>query len=159
MVASDWPEVERIYRAGIETGNATFETKPPLWEEWDAIHLPDLRFVAAGPGLVGWTAAKRVSNRNAYRGVVEESVYIDPGFAGRGLGRLLLAALIEASEQLGYWTIQTGIFPENKPSIALHEKVGFRLVGTQELVGESNGLWRDVALMERRSPVAGRESR
>lgn len=156
MELEDWPEVERIYRAGIETGLATFETAPPSWEAWDAVNLPDLRLVAVADRLVGWIAAKRVSSRHCYRGVIEHSVYVDPAHAGRGVGRRLLEELIERSEDLGFWTIQTAIFPENRASITLHRKLGFRMVGTQELLGESNGVWRDVVVMERRSPTVGR---
>jgi phosphinothricin acetyltransferase len=156
MEPGDWPDVERIYRAGIEGGNATFETATPSWEVWDATNLPDLRLVAEADGVTGWSAAKRVSTRDCYRGVIEHSIYVDPAVAGRGVGRRLLEALIEKSESLGYWTIQTAIFPENEASIALHEKAGFRVVGTQELLGESNGVWRDVVVMERRSPTIGR---
>jgi phosphinothricin acetyltransferase len=156
MEAEDWPHVERIYRAGIETGLATFETAPPSWEAWDAVNLPDLRLVAVTDRLLGWIAAKGVSFRHCYRGVIEHSVYVDPDYAGQGIGGRLLDALIARSEALGYWTIQTAIFPENLASIALHQKAGFRLVGTQEGLGESNGVWRDVVVMERRSPTVGR---
>lgn len=156
MEAHDWPRVEAIYTAGIGTGQATFEAVPPAWEAWDAVNLPDLRLVAVEDRLVGWIAAKRVSGRHCYRGVIEHSIYVDLESSGRGIGRRLLDALIEKSERLGYWTIQTAIFPENVASIALHEKAGFRVVGTQELLGESNGIWRDVVLMERRSPKVGR---
>lgn len=155
METEDWPQVERIYRAGIETGLATFETAPPRWEAWDAVNLSDLRLVAVEDRLVGWIAAKRVSSRHCYRGVVEHSIYVDLESSGRGIGRRLLDALIEKSERLGYWTIQTAIFPENVASITLHEKAGFRVVGTQELLGESNGVWRDVVVMERRSQSVG----
>lgn len=155
MESEDWPQVERIYRAGIETGLATFETTPPSWEAWDAVNLPDLRLVAVKDGLVGWIAAKRVSSRHCYRGVIEHSIYVDPAVARLGVGRQLLDALIEKSEALGYWTIQTAVFPENEASIVLHKKLGFRVVGTQELLGESNGVWRDVVVMERRSQRVG----
>lgn len=156
MEPGDWPDVERIYRAGIEGGNATFETAPPSWEVWDATNLPNVRLVAVAGRVIGWSAAKRVSTRFCYRGVIEHSIYVDPTVARQGVGRRLLEALIETSEALGYWTIQTAVFPENEASIALHEKVGFRVVGTQELLGESNGVWRDVVVMERRSPSVGR---
>jgi phosphinothricin acetyltransferase len=152
----DWPQVRAIYQAGIDTGQATFETAPPSWEAWDAINLPDLRLVAIEETVVGWIAAKRVSTRHCYRGVIEHSVYVDPAYAGRGIGRRLLEALIARSEELGFWTIQTAIFPENEASIALHRKVGFRVVGVQELLGEANGIWRDVLVMERRSSAVGR---
>jgi len=149
---SDWPDVRSIYAAGIATGNATFETEPPDWETWDHGHLSDLRFVALdNAAVVGWAAASPVSDRCCYSGVVENSVYVDPGSQGRGIGRLLLSAFVEASERGGVWTIQTGIFPENAASLALHEACGFRVVGRRERLGQLDGRWRDVLLLERRS--------
>jgi phosphinothricin acetyltransferase len=153
MTAEDWPDVRRIYAAGIATGNATFETAPPAWEAWDSAHRPDLRFVATTRGhVVGWAAASPVSDRCAYAGVVEDSVYIDPASQGRGIGRALLSHLIAAADSNGVWTIQTGVFPENSASVALHVACGFRVVGTRERLGELHGVWRDVLLLERRRP-------
>jgi L-amino acid N-acyltransferase YncA len=147
-----WPEVAAIYQAGIDTENATFETAPPSWEEWDRSHLPGLRIVAVEDGrVIGWAALARVSARACYAGVVEDSVYVAPAAMGRGVGRALLEALIARAEDAGIWTIQTGIFPENTASIALHEHCGFRVVGTRERLGQVHGRWRDVVLMERRS--------
>jgi L-amino acid N-acyltransferase YncA len=148
----DWPEVARIYREGIETGNATFETEVPSWEDWDAAYLPAHRLVAArGERVVGWVAAHAVSSRPCYRGVVEHSVYVDDELQGRGIGRALLERLFESTEAAGIWTIQTGVFPENEASLAMHEKCGFRVVGTQERLGKLDGVWRDVVVLERRS--------
>jgi len=152
MEASDWPQVRAIYEAGIATGLATFETAPPAWEAWDAGHAPELRFVALSGGeVVGWVAAGRVSDRCCYGGVIEHSVYVSPAAQGRGVGRVLLTALIDASERGGYWTIQSGVFPENVASLALHEACGFRVVGRRERLGRLHGVWRDVLLLERRS--------
>jgi L-amino acid N-acyltransferase YncA len=152
MVSDDWAEVARIYAAGIATGNATFETEPPSWDTWDAHHRVDLRFVAMGHGTVaGWVAAGHVSDRCCYAGVVEHSVYVDPHHQRRGIGRLLLETLIDGATQVGIWTIQTGIFPENTASIALHHNCGFRTVGRRDRLGQLNGSWRDVLLLERRS--------
>ena len=148
-----WPEVARIYADGIATGNATFETAVPEWDAWDRSHLPAHRFVALdGERVVGWVAVSRVSDRCAYEGVVENSVYVDTSAQGRGVGRLLLEALLASTEAAGIWTIQTGIFPENVASIAVHERVGFRVVGRRERLGRLDGTWRDVLLLERRSP-------
>jgi L-amino acid N-acyltransferase YncA len=153
MRPDDWPRVRSIYRAGIATGNATFETSPPCWEDWDADHRKDLRYVAVdGDRVVGWTAVRDVSDRYCYAGVVENSVYVDPDNHGRGIGRALLEALIDAATTAGIWTIQTGIFPENIASVALHQTCGFRVVGRRERIGQLNGVWRDVLLMERRAP-------
>jgi L-amino acid N-acyltransferase YncA len=150
----DWPAVEAIYAAGIETGNATFETEPPSWEHFDASKLPGLRLVAEVHGqVVGWAAAVAVSDRCTYAGVAEHSVYVDPDSQGRGIGRILLDALIEAAEADGIWTLQSGVFPENTASLALHETAGFRVVGTRERLGRHHGTWRDVVLIERRSPA------
>jgi L-amino acid N-acyltransferase YncA len=148
----DWPRVCAIYAAGIATGNATFETEPPEWDDWDEGHFADLRLVAVdGAEIIGWAAASPVSDRCCYSGVVEDSVYVDVGHQGRGVGRLLLSALVAASEKAGYWTIQTGIFPENAASVALHQACGFRVVGSRERLGQLDGRWRDVLLLERRS--------
>jgi len=153
MGPSDWSAVRAIYADGIATGNATFETEPPDWEIWDSGHLPDLRFVAVeGDVVVGWAAASPVSERCCYAGVVENSVYVDTDHRGKGVGLKVLGALIDASEAMGVWTVQTGIFPENSASVALHHACGFRVVGRRERLGQLGGVWRDVLLMERRSP-------
>ena len=148
---TDWPEVASIYEAGIRGGNATFETAVPPWETWDEAHRRQ-RVVAVEDGrVVGWAALSAFSNRACYAGVAESSVYIAPDAQGRGVGRALMDALIDAAEEAGVWTLQAGIFPENEASIALHERCGFRVVGTRERIGKLNGAWRDVVLMERRS--------
>jgi len=152
MQPVDWPRVRDIYASGIATGNATFETDPPDWEAWDADHRNDLRFVAVEDGcVVGWAAVVNVSDRCCYAGVVENSVYVDPAVQGRGVGRCLLGHLIDSATATGVWTIQTGIFPENIASVALHQACGFRVVGRRERLGLLDGVWRDVLLMERRS--------
>jgi len=157
MAAPDWPAVAAIYAAGIATGDATFETSVPAWEQWDAHHLASPRLVAVDEHdhVLGWTALSPVSDRCAYAGVAEESVYVAPDAAGQGIGRALLEQLFAASEAAGLWTIQTGIFPENQASLALHRRVGFRVVGVRERLGQLNGRWRDVVLLERRSAAAG----
>ncbi|MEU5919799.1 N-acetyltransferase family protein [Streptomyces sp. NPDC047141] len=146
-----------IYRAGIEERDATFETAVPSWAEFDAAKLPGLRFGAldADGTLLGWVAASRVSERPAYEGVVEHSVYVHPDARGRGVATALLHALIESSEAAGVWTVQSGIFPENTASLAVHARAGFRVVGTRERVGRHHGVWRDTVLVERRSPRVG----
>ena len=154
--SDDWPEVAAIYTAGIATRNATFETQAPSWPEWDAGHLAAPRLVAVEDGrVVGWAALSPVSDRCCYGGVAENSVYVDPEAQGRGVGRALLERLVAEAEAAGIWTIQAGVFPENAASIALHERCGFRLVGVRERLGRLDGEWRDVALLERRSPVVG----
>jgi phosphinothricin acetyltransferase len=156
MRADDWPGVERIYAAGIATGDATFETEPPAWEAFDAGRLAAHRLVAERDGkVVGWAAVSGVSERCVYAGVVEHSVYVDPAHAGQGVGTALLQALIASTEAAGIWTIQTGIFPENTASLALHERSGFRVVGRRERLGRHFGRWRDVVLLERRSAAIG----
>jgi phosphinothricin acetyltransferase len=152
--SSDWPEVARIFREGIETGNATFETDVPPWEEWDATHLPEHRCVAERDGRVlGWTALLPVSARECYAGVAEVSTYVAAEARGEGIGAALLAAVINSSERGGIWTLQTGVFPENEPSLRLLRRFGFRVVGTRERIGRLHGVWRDVVLLERRSEV------
>ncbi|MCX5200242.1 GNAT family N-acetyltransferase [Streptomyces sp. NBC_00237] len=148
-------EVLTIYRAGIDEGNATFETTAPTWAEFDAVKLDAHRFAALDDDgkLLGWVAATRVSDRCAYAGVVEHSVYVHPGARGRGAAGQLLLALVESTEAAGIWTIQSGIFPENAASLAVHQRAGFRVIGTRERIGRHHGVWRDVVLVERRSPV------
>lgn len=156
MTADDWPAVRDVYEAGIATGNATFETAAPPWDVWDAGHLRDHRWVAVDDGtVVGWTALSPVSDRCAYAGVVEHSVYVGPAAQGRGIGLALLTTLIASTEAAGIWTIQTGIFPENTASLALHERAGFRVIGRRERIGQMHGHWRDSLLLERRSPTVG----
>jgi L-amino acid N-acyltransferase YncA len=176
LLPLDWEEVAAIYAEGIATGVASFEPGPPAWEAWDAAH-PEIRVVAElvagsaageaggarpedpafgeGGRIAGWCALSPTSDRHCYRGVAEESVYVAGWAQGRGVGRALLEAVIARSEDAGIWTLQAGIFPENKPSLRLHLGCGFRLVGVRERLGESDGTWRDVLLLERRSEVVG----
>ncbi|MEV0722101.1 N-acetyltransferase family protein [Micromonospora purpureochromogenes] len=144
-----------IYRLGIATGDATFEIEPPTWERFTATRMPDQRWVAVDQTgrVLGWIACSAVSDRCVYAGVVEHSVYVHPDARWRGVGRLLLDALITSTEQAGIWTIQSGIFPENTASLALHTTCGFRVVGTRRRIGRHHGTWRDVTLIERRSPT------
>jgi L-amino acid N-acyltransferase YncA len=150
---ADWPDVERIYAEGIATGDATFETATPTWEEFDRGRLKDHRFVATEGGeIVGWAAFQPTSSRTCYSGVVEHSVYVAEGARGRGIGKALMGVLIASADAGGLWTIQTSVFPENQASLALHEAVGFRVVGRRERIAELNGVWRDTILLERRQP-------
>ncbi|MEU4688920.1 N-acetyltransferase family protein [Actinoplanes sp. NPDC023714] len=148
-------QVLEIYRLGIEGGDATFETAVPDWAAFSASRLPGHRFVAVGADgeVLGWAAVSRVSERRVYEGVVEHSVYVHPSAAGRGIGKALLRALIASTEAAGVWTVQSGVFPENAASLALHAACGFRVVGTRSRVARHHGLWRDVVLLERRSPI------
>jgi L-amino acid N-acyltransferase YncA len=151
---ADWPAVRAIYEASIATGNATFETATPAWEAWDAAHLPAHRLVASDNGaILAWAALAPVSDRCAYAGVAEDSIYVAPQAQGQGAGRALLTALIASAEGAGIWTVQTGIFPENQASVRLHQACGFRVVGVRERLGRLRGHWRDVLLLERRSPL------
>ncbi|MFH8483842.1 GNAT family N-acetyltransferase [Streptomyces sp. NPDC018055] len=155
LAAEHAEQVLAIYQAGVDEGNATFETTAPAWEAFDAAKLPEHRFAAVeGNGKVlGWVAASRVSDRCSYAGVVEHSVYVHPAARGRGIASTLLRALIESTERAGIWTVQSGIFPENAASLAEHERAGFRVIGTRERIGRHHGVWRDVVLVERRSPA------
>jgi phosphinothricin acetyltransferase len=156
MTKEHWPAVRDIFGQGIATGNATFGTKVPGWEEWDARHLPTCRLVAVHDDkIVGWAALSAVSSRHVYRGVAEVSVYIEEGARGQGVGAALLAKLIDESERNGIWTLQAGILAENAASVRLHEKAGFRVVGRRERIGGMGGVWRDTVLMERRSATVG----
>ncbi|MFF4875328.1 MULTISPECIES: N-acetyltransferase family protein [unclassified Micromonospora] len=150
----DAERVLAIYQAGLDAGNASFETIAPTWAAFDAAKLPEHRFVAIdGNTVVGWIAVVPTSGRTVYAGVVEHSVYVDPVAQGRGVARLLLDTLITSTEAAGIWTIQSGVFPENAASLTLHERAGFRVIGVRERVGRHHGRWRDVVLLERRSPV------
>jgi L-amino acid N-acyltransferase YncA len=151
LTPEDWPAVADIYWDGMRSGLATFETEVPGWAEWDAAHLPDHRLVAELEGdVAGWAALSPVSTRRCYAGVVENSVYVAEHARGRGVGRALLEALIAGARRAGIWTIQTSIFPENRISLALHERCGFRVVGTRERIAKRDGIWRDTIVLERR---------
>jgi L-amino acid N-acyltransferase YncA len=155
----DWPEVTGIYAAGLETRNATFETAVPSWEEWNARHLARPRVVAVeADAVVGWAALSPVSARACYAGVAEDSVYVEPGRQGRGVGRALLEELVARSEAEGIWTLQTSIFPENRASLALHLRCGFRVVGVRERIAQLDGVWRDTVLLERRAGAVPSQS-
>jgi L-amino acid N-acyltransferase YncA len=151
-----WEAVKTIYEEGIATGNATFQTAAPGWQEWDNAHLKACRIVATENNeVLGWAALTAVSNRSVYAGVAEVSVYVAATSRGKSIGSLLLQELIKQSEQNGIWTLQSGIFPENKASIALHEKNGFRIIGYRERIGKMGNIWRDNMALERRSKIIG----
>jgi phosphinothricin acetyltransferase len=153
MQPSDWPTVRAIYEQGLATRQATFETKAPSWEEWDASHFAELRLVAERDGeVIGWVALSPVSRRDCYAGVAEESVYVAESARGQGLGKALLTELVTRADAAGIWTIQTSIFPENVASIELHKRCGFRVVGTRERIAQLDGAWRNTMLLERRRP-------
>jgi L-amino acid N-acyltransferase YncA len=156
MTSDDWDAVRAIYEEDIATGIATFETDVPGWDEWDASHLKVCRLVVRADGkVIGWMALNAISHRQAYAGVAEVSIYISENAQGMGIGKKLLKRLVEESEKEGIWTLQAGIFPENNASIAIHKANGFREVGYRERIGQLNGLWKDVILLERRSKITG----
>ena len=156
MIAEDWEPVRSIYLAGIATGQATFETESPTWTDWNKAHLPATRLVAiSDERVVGWAALSPVSARSVYAGVAEVSVYVSEQMCGRGVGALLLAALVKESERNGIWTLQASIFPENAASVSLHRSRGFRVVGTRQRVAKMKGVWRNTLLLERRSKLVG----
>jgi len=158
MKPGDWPAVRAIYEEGIATGVATFERAAPSWDAWDRSHRHECRLVARDPGgaIVGWAALSHYSPRAVYAGVAELSVYVASRARGRGVGRVLLGGLVAVSELVGIWTLQAGVMADNAASLALHEALGFRRVGVRERIGrDATGHWRDVVLLERRSPVVG----
>jgi phosphinothricin acetyltransferase len=158
MVSADWANVSSIYLEGIATGNATFETLAPTWDEWDRMHLPYGRLVAReGRTISGWTALSRVSQRACYAGVAELSVYVAGWARGKRVGSALMKAAVEAAERAGIWTLQGSVFAENVASLKLCEAAGFRQVGVREKIGKSGGKWRDTVLVERRSKRVGQE--
>jgi L-amino acid N-acyltransferase YncA len=155
----DWPSVRRIHAEGIATGDATLEREPPDWDHFDRSHRHDCRLVARATdgSVVGWTALSAYSGRRVYAGVAWESVYVSSAARGEGIGRLLLATLIEQAEAAGLWTLMAGVMAENEASRALHARVGFREIGVQRALGQdATGRWRDVVLLERRSTIVGR---
>ena len=158
MRADDWAQVSKIYAEGIATGFATFEKEIPSYDSWDSAHMNTCRLVAVkNDKMLGWAALSLVSSRCVYGGVAEVSVYVGKDCRGMGVGKTLMVTLIKESEKEGLWTLQSGIFPENKGSIELHKKVGFRYIGKRERVGKLDGVWKDNVLFERRSKVVGIE--
>ncbi|HYN15885.1 MAG TPA: GNAT family N-acetyltransferase [Terriglobales bacterium] len=158
MTPEDWEQVRAIYEEGIRSGNATFETAAPGWEQWDKAHLPFCRLVARIAGAVaGWAALSPVSARKAYAGVAEASIYVSESAQGKGIGTALQQELIRQSEAQGIWTLQGVVFPENTASLALLKKSGFREVGRRERISKLDGRWRDTILLERRSLVIGKD--
>ena len=156
MQSSDWNAVAKIYAEGIATGYATFEKNIPTYESWNNTHLPMCRLVAVkNNNVMGWAALSPVSSRCVYGGVAEVSIYVSEKYKGHGVGSMLINKLISQSEDKGFWTLQSGIFPENESSIALHKKAGFRYIGRREKVGQLNGIWKDNLLFERRSKSVG----
>ena len=154
--SDDYPQIRDIYLEGIATGHATFETQAPDWEGWDGKFMRTCRVVAERDGeVLGWAALSPVSDRCAYGGVAEVAVYVADRARGQGTGTVLLHALVQSSEEAGLWTLQAGIFPENVGSVRIHEKCGFRVIGTRARLGKMGDQWRDVLLMERRSEVVG----
>jgi len=161
MRPEDWEQVRSIYFEGVSTGNSTFEADVPDWDKWDSVHLSEHRLVIrAGDSVLAWAALSPVSSRCVYSGVAELSLYVAAGHRGKGIGSALLRALINSSEKAGIWTLQGGIFPENKASLHMVRKLGFREIGRREKLGKMThgdfaGTWRDIILVERRSKVTG----
>jgi L-amino acid N-acyltransferase YncA len=152
MTAQDAERVLEIYKAGLDTCNATFETRVPLWSDWDQKHLPHSRFVFEAKGrILGWVALTPFSTRQVYQGVAEVSIYVDEGQRGKGIGSELMNKVIASSEDHGIWTLFSSVFPENTATLKLHAKSGFRVVGTREKIARLNGKWRDTVMLERRS--------
>lgn len=156
MLFEHWPTVQSIYESGMATGQATFQTEAPSWQEWDSSHLQHSRLIALDENkIIGWAALTPVSGRCVYAGVAEVSVYVAQDHRGRKVGEKLLRELINSSERQGIWTLQAGIFPENSASIKIHENCGFRILGRRERIGQMNNIWRDTILMEKRSSKVG----
>jgi phosphinothricin acetyltransferase len=156
LTQAHWEQVKKIYEEGIATGNATFQSAAPTWEEWDTSHVKSSRIVAVIDNeVVGWAALTPVSGRCVYAGVGEVSVYVSGSARGKGVGKALLQELIRASEEDGFWTLTAGIFPENEASLKIHRQAGFKVLGVRERIGKLNGTWRDTVLLERRSTIVG----
>ena len=152
LLIKDWTTVAKIYAEGIATGIATFETEIPSWEDWTTKYIDTCRIVAEiNNQVVGFAVLTSVSKRKVYKGVAEVSVYIAEAYRNQTIGKTLLIALIKKSETQGFWTLQAGIFSENKASIHLFENCGFRVVGIREKIGMLNNKWFDNHFLERRS--------
>ena len=158
MQAEDGEKVIAIFQEGIDGGNATFDQDVPAWEVWDTKYFKNCRWILEddSENILGWAALQPISSRVCFCGVAEVSIYLTNSAQGKGFGTMLLKKLILDSEENGFWTLQSGIFPENVASISLHQKLGFRIVGTRQKIAEMNGLWRDIILMERRSDIIGK---
>jgi L-amino acid N-acyltransferase YncA len=153
MHPADNVSVLEIYRMGLESRNATFETVVPEWKEWDSRHLSHSRFVYEENHIIkGWIALSPFSVREVYCGVAEVSIYVDPHFQRRGIGSLLMEKMIISSEMFGIWSLVSTVFPENEATLKLHTKFGFRLIGRREKIARLDGKWKDTFLFERRSP-------
>lgn len=157
MLPGDLPKVLAIFEQGINGGMATFETEVPNSEAWDMEFFNECRWVLENENneVIGWCGLKPVSKRQCFKGVAEVSIYFDNNYQGRGLGTVLLKKLILDSEERGFWTLQSNIFPENQASVAFHQKNGFRMVGMRHKLGQLNGEWKDVVMLERRSGTIG----
>lgn len=155
MLPTDLPRVLEIYAQSLATGRATFNKDCPSCEKWDADHLPDCRLVyELDEQVVGFAVISPTSTKPHFRGVVEDSVYVDLSHLGKGIGTALLTRLCEETEKAGYWTIYSSIFPDNTGSVRIHEKCGFRLIGTRKKIAQDIwGNWRDTIIMERRNSI------
>jgi phosphinothricin acetyltransferase len=158
MQQIDGQRILEIYKLGLDTRNATFETQVPSWKDWDAKHLQNSRFVFEEHGrILGWATLSPVSAREAYKGVAEVSIYVDNDYNRKGIGSKLMERLISSSEENGIWTLFSSVFPENLATLKLHEKFGFRIVGTREKIAQHYGKWRDTIILERRSRKVGND--
>ncbi len=157
MTKDDWSDIKRIYQQGLDSGVSTFQTAVPSYDEWDDKHVPSCRLVARiNKQVVGWAALTKVSHRCVYEGVAEVSIYMDSAFHGQGIGSKLLTQLINASEDNGFWTLQSTILTENVASIELHTKCGFNIIGIRSKIGKGkDGFWKDVVIAEKRSNSVG----
>lgn len=156
ITSSDAIDILKIYELGLETRNATFETRVPTWEEWNRkFHTHSRLAYIKNHHIIGWAGITPFSVREVYKGVAEVSIYIHPNYNGKGIGSKLMQALIISSEKNGIWTLFSSVFPENKATIKLHLKFGFELLGRRKKIAQLDGIWRDTLIFERRSKIAG----
>jgi phosphinothricin acetyltransferase len=153
---SDASAILEIYRQGLDSGEASFETEPPDWATWNKKYHPFCRLGwELDEQLQGWATLAPVSARDCYRGVAEVSIYVARDHLGKGIGSRLMAELIAASESNGIWSLYSSIFPENQSTLRLHLGHGFREVGVRERIARHNGRWRNTLILERRSTSVG----
>lgn len=145
-------QVSEIYKEGLETQIATFETKIPSWDTWNnKYHKFGRIALVENEKIIAWASLSSVSDREVYKGVAEVSVYVKASERGKGLGVKVLKELINISEENNIWSLQASIFRENNASLQIHKKCGFRIIGFKEKIAKLNSIWKDNFLLERRS--------
>ncbi len=151
---ADASAIALIYNQGIQERVATFETEPrTVGQVRDQLIEKGERYptvvVERGGRVVAWASAGAYRSRPCYAGVVEHSVYVERSARGSGAGRAALEGLCQTYAERGFWKLVSRIFPENVASLALHQRVGFRVVGLYRRHGKQGATWRDCVIVEK----------